>query len=1671
MAIQFGDIIINLVKSLAVSNPIVTGKAFKISDTWIKSDYFRAFVDPNCKFNFISQINNLGHNIVSLPYANFVNSKLNNLFNNIQWQTDTLYEKYRTNLFNCTDNLFYDNLPTQNIRNIININTWIIYFFKYINILNPINFSNYVRDQIIPNISSEGIRYIIQLINLLKSETNCLTDKISKKLCTYEPYTPCHIVNNICIKTDILKIAMGFDRNHIPTISEIFQLIFEIIDCDESDMCPGELAQIKSSVKLFYSGIFEYFISVYGSMGFESGMSEYADSHFGSGPGPDPMQSYVGHFLKNTSISDPNFRSNWVQPSLLKNVCQMEFYFVAEMINHTQLQKFYQEVFSVRSFGHTTTKLINLINASCHEKISIRNSCDLLYGSPNDKLHYGIMDLDRPKSSRTSNLKPVYWIDQTSRNNTYTCSTHKLSNQIDYVKIKHNVFSRYQTSESKDCVIDSYQLNLLRAIKLTEQYIGIYSSADTDTNIFINHWLSESIAYVSTHTIQSESCVQQLYLFHKQIKNNELNLILLSNYLDILREIFCLFNDGHPIQIGTQSLPHAYDQTKIIETGNILSDLLSHRNNYLSQYFYYAKYSDSINKIQCPNLKIGKFVNMHEVVDIVHQTISSADIPDDFEQNILNSMRGSKFQPNLSIKDIYDQINSSFNAIHLAYTYCVENDSYQYVFDKLCKYQSVMSDKIILSDKIYHYVQNKPIEKLSRTDIEHLALMAQTFGIDYGDFVNYLTGAKSDTLLYADLDYFLLKYQLDLPVDISASFKEQIIFDLFQNSETKLRSFFDLIPNSDYLFILEFFSTATHLQIQPEAIQNPIIQYGFSDFVSDQDIIRTDYGGFRTRTDVLEYFMDYVWDCSTDINSTNFSDFGYDHRPSIMINKICQRYAKHKTCATEYLAHKLAERSEIMNLMGEICHKSIVLLDIRKKEVIQLRNQVRNILYRNRRARTAWIKKLGHFIISEATIYSNDQIIDTNPSDWFEIFYEVSKQDGQIRGYNKMTGNIDELTRFDFKLKRPYTLVIPLIFYFNRNPVSSIPMTASLNTTYELIVKFRTLTELTYKEQFSEFIDPTLYDKVCAANIRSTEPHILNTYVMAEYIYLTTEERKTFVSNRLEYMMEELQCDLAPSLTDRTLKPVFKIGSTKKVSDSMNHGLKTQTEFFDPKTTKFTTEPTAESDPNIILRSDTVLVPVLDRTGSNRLQMLTRPLGICPKIHAKRFDHRYYFGNPSEFMAVIIKPDIHTDPSLRSDEKSYFHGEHQFDNYSLLSVYDLSRIMCAKKDYCNKLWTQLNSSNDKTYGFINLINHILIRYHDHTELFLESVQCIKEAYVRFVTNGHIIRDVIAIVQLKENLMASDADFLIWEKEYLTQLVTDTFRSINLNLDKKICVPTQLEIFATYNSICKNFDPDHFVLGRKLLMAGIDLMLPNTKCLSIISELYANYNEIKINYLIGLITQTINISLTKYSFANIIRHFRDIYKPNPHILKYLDQIDPTSNVLVRYASFKNIIWQITPGLNLIPFDMICKISAKLNEQTNLFINQREINLINYQKNMILNTKINPLIRGLIKFNNYNRLPPDADGLYWSAVQPYVHMLHTPADGINIFSWALEPFLSQPTGTANLTKIDNFSGMYDVHPLIGTSYPATLHTFVLSLNILRCMSGLNGKAWQYTTVGRG
>jgi hypothetical protein len=114
--------------------------------------------------------------------------------------------------------------------------------------------------------------------------------------------------------------------------------------------------------------------------------------------------------------------------------------------------------------------------------------------------------------------------------------------------------------------------------------------------------------------------------------------------------------------------------------------------------------------------------------------------------------------------------------------------------------------------------------------------------------------------------------------------------------------------------------------------------------------------------------------------------------------------------------------------------------------------------------------------------------------------------------------------------------------------------------------------------------------------------------------------------------------------------------------------------------------------------------------------------------------------------------------------------------------------------------------------------------------------------------------------------------------------------------------------------------------------------------------------------------------------------------------------------------------------------------------------------------------NPVNKVLLQLNGHDRFS-ERDGTYFNYVQPYQHHSNTPTDGLNMYSFALNPEEHQPSGTCNMSRIDNATlnltfGRYSSDNEFKNIYLADdsdISIYATNYNVLRIMSGMGGLAY--------
>jgi hypothetical protein len=97
----------------------------------------------------------------------------------------------------------------------------------------------------------------------------------------------------------------------------------------------------------------------------------------------------------------------------------------------------------------------------------------------------------------------------------------------------------------------------------------------------------------------------------------------------------------------------------------------------------------------------------------------------------------------------------------------------------------------------------------------------------------------------------------------------------------------------------------------------------------------------------------------------------------------------------------------------------------------------------------------------------------------------------------------------------------------------------------------------------------------------------------------------------------------------------------------------------------------------------------------------------------------------------------------------------------------------------------------------------------------------------------------------------------------------------------------------------------------------------------------------------------------------------------------------------------------------------------------------------------NGKNNPVVNSELMFNNYNRVRRQV-GRYFDKYQPMFYHRTTPTDGINLYSFCLDPLQHQPTGSCNFSKLTNVRLFCTLDPALFRYIDTDIYPYDTNIN---------------------
>ena len=180
----------------------------------------------------------------------------------------------------------------------------------------------------------------------------------------------------------------------------------------------------------------------------------------------------------------------------------------------------------------------------------------------------------------------------------------------------------------------------------------------------------------------------------------------------------------------------------------------------------------------------------------------------------------------------------------------------------------------------------------------------------------------------------------------------------------------------------------------------------------------------------------------------------------------------------------------------------------------------------------AWVESIGHQIINKIELEIGGKVIDFTDATRMNIHYQLTNKINHDETYNKIIGNVPELTTFNSNIKPSYPLFIPIDFWFSKYSGLSIPLIYLRFHDVKINIQLNNLVNCCYYEKLNN--DVFIEDIIKLDSVS----------LVTNYIYLDSDERKKFAQLNHEYLIDQTQIAQFTNITTQTINielPFFNL--------------------------------------------------------------------------------------------------------------------------------------------------------------------------------------------------------------------------------------------------------------------------------------------------------------------------------------------------------------------------------------------------------------------------------------------------------------------------------------------------------------------------------------------------
>jgi len=166
----------------------------------------------------------------------------------------------------------------------------------------------------------------------------------------------------------------------------------------------------------------------------------------------------------------------------------------------------------------------------------------------------------------------------------------------------------------------------------------------------------------------------------------------------------------------------------------------------------------------------------------------------------------------------------------------------------------------------------------------------------------------------------------------------------------------------------------------------------------------------------------------------------------------------------------------------------------------------------------SYTNSIGHALIQEISLDIGEQEIDKQTGEWMEIWTNYVITEDKRQGWNNMIGKTNGASQGNspsnsVNLFGPISLYVPLRFWFCKNPGLALPLIALQYHPVRLNITLRPLQGM--------FVVDNPGAVPCDVTVAPASITSFNMY--GDFVHLDVDERRRFVANSHEYLIEQVQ--------------------------------------------------------------------------------------------------------------------------------------------------------------------------------------------------------------------------------------------------------------------------------------------------------------------------------------------------------------------------------------------------------------------------------------------------------------------------------------------------------------------------------------------------------------------